>query len=250
MVVLLGELRVDRQPDDALRRILRAGQPDRELHDLVRIGPGLHVALELLRGQHLVEQCAELDLAPGAPGLDVGEHSLEIPDPDGELLHLAETLVHRFEPIAHQLERLPEALFQGALELLVHGLAHLVELALVALPEPVEPLLHRLAELADMRFVRPGQRFELAGDLPEALVLRLPDAMQRTFEPFGARALRAGDLLAQLPRIPCRVLAAGAKLLAYHRLDRLAPDARRLQGETEEKDEQHRVEGEQCRREP
>ena len=165
-------------------------------------------------------------------------------------LHLAEALVYRFEPVAHQLERFPQALFQGALELLVDGLAHLVELAFVAFPELVEPLLHRFAELADMRLVRPGQGFELAGDLRETLALRLPDAMQRALEPFGARALGLGDLLAQLPCIARRVLAAGAKLLAHHRLDRLATGARRLHREIQETDEQRRVEDEQRGHEP
>ena len=66
----------------------------------------------------------------------------------------------------------------------------------------------------------------------------------------GARALGLGDLLAQLPCIARRVLAAGAKLLAHHRLDRLATGARRLHREIQETDEQRRVEGEQRGREP
>ena len=172
--------------------------------------------------QHLLQQRSELDLAPGASRLDVGEHSLQVSDTGRELLHLAETLVHLLEPIAHQLERLPEAFLQRALELLVDRLAHLIELELVVLLEAVEPLLHRLAKLVEARLVRSGQSFELAGDFREPLALRLPDPVQRIAEPLGARMLRSGNLFSQLAGRPVRLLAADTELLAHHRLQRLA----------------------------
>ena len=81
--------------------------------------------------------------------LDVGEHSLQVTDAGRELLHLAEILVHLLEPIAHELQRLPEAFLQRALELLVDRLAHLIELELVVLLEAIEPLLQRLAKLVE-----------------------------------------------------------------------------------------------------
>ena len=130
--------------------------------------------------------------------------------------------MHLLEPVAHQLERLPEAFLQRALELLVDRLAHLVELELVVLLEAVEPLLHRLAKLVEARLVRSGQSFEVAGDFREALALRLPDPVQRITEPLGARMLRSGNLFSQLAGRPVRLLAADAELLAHHRLQRLA----------------------------
>ena len=82
------------------RRRRRPGQPDGELDPLAAARPRRRVRRVLLGREDLLEQRAELHLAPGAARLHVGQHLLEVADARGQRLHLAEPLVHRLEPLA------------------------------------------------------------------------------------------------------------------------------------------------------
>src|SRR6185312_1464336 len=148
--------------------VATTGQRDRELDALAAPGPRRHVGRELRGRQKLCEQRAELHLAPAAAHLDVRHHALEIADADGELLHLAETLVHLLEALRHQRERVAQALFQRRLQLLVDGGAHLLELGGVVVAQHLELLL-------DGR----GQRAEALAELRELAALRLARIRQR-----------------------------------------------------------------------
>ena len=82
--------------------------------------------------KYLLEQRAKLNFRPRSSGLHVGEHALQVADSGRKALHLAEPPLHRFKPVAHELERFAETLLKRYVQLLVDGLAHLVELLLVA----------------------------------------------------------------------------------------------------------------------
>ena len=98
----------------------------------------------MVRCHELIEEIAELDLTPGATGLHILEHLLQVAHPGRERLHLAETLVHRLQLTLHLGEGLPEALLQGGGQLLVHRLAHLLEFLAVVFLDGLEPFLDRL----------------------------------------------------------------------------------------------------------
>jgi hypothetical protein len=139
------ELGVDRQPYRA--GVVAAGQLHRELDAIVAAGTGRDVGRVLFRCQHLFQQRAELHLTEDTARLDVGQHALQIADAGGQRLHLAETLVHLFEPFTDLLERFAQALLQGLLQFLVHHMPHLVELAAVLRLQVLEPVLQRLPDL-------------------------------------------------------------------------------------------------------
>ena len=103
-VILLGELGIDGQPHALLGLVARARKSDRKLDDVTRVRPWLDVPIELLGRENLLEQRTELNLAPCASRLDVGEHFLEVAHPTSKAAHLPETLLHRLEPIADELE--------------------------------------------------------------------------------------------------------------------------------------------------
>ena len=74
-----------------------------------------------------------MHFAPSAAILDIGQNALEVPHASGQGLHLAQSTLHRLQPLADELEGLAYAFFQGALQLLVHRLLYLLQLFLVAL---------------------------------------------------------------------------------------------------------------------
>ena len=131
-VVLLRELRVDGQPDLVDPPLSGPGKPHRELDMVGGTRHGTDVSIELVGRQHLLENAPELHFAPGSPCLDVAEHALQIADPLGQALHLAEAAMHFLQPLADLGEGLAEPLLKRALEFLVHRDPHLLELLLVA----------------------------------------------------------------------------------------------------------------------
>ena len=112
---------------------LEPGRRICEFDELAGVFLCLHVAVELRGREDLLEQCAQLDFGPRAARLDVREHTLEVAHARREVLHLAEATLDRLEPFADQLERLAQPLLERVVEFLVDGLAHLLELLLVAL---------------------------------------------------------------------------------------------------------------------
>ena len=105
-----------------------ARQADGKFHQLIAAWHGLDVARELLGGEHVVDDGAELHFAPGTARLHVGHHAFQVAHAARQGLHLAQALVHLFEPVAHQLEGFAQALLQRGVELFVHRAAHFFEL--------------------------------------------------------------------------------------------------------------------------
>ena len=176
-----------------------------------------------------LEQRAQLDLGPGAARLDVGEHALEVADAGGQALHLPEALLHGLELVADQLERLAEALLECGLELLVHRLAHLLELLLVARPAA-------RARCASM-VVRTRSRAAWLDALSSVRRLAMPSSWARWTSPMPLE--RDGQRVVAPPRGRARarrgtrarragLFAPGAQLVAHRRRrGRWAPRADR-----------------------
>ena len=93
----------------------------------------LHLRSILLGRKHLFEQGPELRFAKHPACLDIGEEMLEIAYPLCQGLHLAQSLVNHFETFGHLPETLSQPLLQRGMQLLVHRLPHLIELAGIAL---------------------------------------------------------------------------------------------------------------------
>ena len=141
-VVLEGELGVHGEID------LLVGLPrhdDGEVHRLLRTRREAELHLVLLRAQDLLEEALQSDFSPVASLFDVGEDAVEVAHLCSELLHLAETFLHAFQPVADLLERGLHPLFQGLGELLVHGGTHPFELFLVVIAHLFQLRLHLAA---------------------------------------------------------------------------------------------------------
>ena len=87
-------------------------------------------ALILLRGKAVYngsEHPPEMDLLLGRQ-IKAGKHLLQAAHIGGKVLHLAQALVHLFQLVVHSLEALGHPFLQGILQLLVHGVADLIQL--------------------------------------------------------------------------------------------------------------------------
>ena len=111
----------------------------------------------MLRRQHFGEQRGELDLAPGAARLDVGQNALQVADADRQRLHLAQPFVHLLEAIGHLLERCPEPLIERRLQFFVDGGAYLFQFLRILAAHDVEPLLDGLANRIEPLLVGLGK---------------------------------------------------------------------------------------------
>ena len=120
-----GEFGVDGQPD---RAAVRTRHLDGIFHPLGAARDGGHIGLVLLRGQDLFQNGPQLDLTQNAAGLNAREHLLQPAHIGGKVLHLAQPLVHLFQLVVHSLEALGHPFLQGILQLLVHGVADLIQL--------------------------------------------------------------------------------------------------------------------------
>ena len=147
LVALERELAVDGQPDGLVVR--RPRHAHRELDALCAARAGGDVFLVLLARQHLLEDVGELVLAEDALRLDVGQDFFEVPHSAGQRLHLAEPLVDLLEAVTDLLEGLAEPLLQGRLQLLVHGLAHLIEALAVVLAHLLQLLVDGAPHILD-----------------------------------------------------------------------------------------------------
>jgi len=87
--------------------------------------------LILLGCQYLLKDRPQLILAPRPAFLHVRKHPLEITNPIRQRLHFSQPALNRLKPVTHQLERFPKPLLERAVQLLIHRLAHLLQLALV-----------------------------------------------------------------------------------------------------------------------
>lgn len=188
LVILVGELGVDRQPQR--RSVLGPpGQSDGKVHRVAAARAGDHLLGVLVWRQHLLQQGGQLRLTEHAPGFDVGEQVFEIAHALGQGVHLAQALVHLVEPVGHLLEALAQAGFERALQLLVDGLPHLVEFGGIAL-------------------LQLGQRGLQGGpQLAQAARIGLAQALHLLGQGVGEQFLQQGELLRK--GIELGVLAAG-----------------------------------------
>ena len=122
---IAGEFGVDGQPDTVA---VHTGHTDGVLHPLGAAGDGGYVGVVLLRRKDLFQNRTQLDLAQNAAGLNAGEYLLQPAHIGGKALHLAQALVHLFQLVVDRLKAFGHPLLQRVLQLLVHGVANLVQL--------------------------------------------------------------------------------------------------------------------------
>src|SRR5690606_18076422 len=160
------------------------------------------------------------------------------------LLHLAQAALDLLQALGHQLERGVQARGECALQLLVHRLAHLLQLGRVVLLQRAQLLLEGGAHLAHALLVARGQPLQaLVQALGEAL-LRLQALLAghaRVLHQAGAQrrqllaeGLDAGILLAaELVQLRAHVAQPLRQQLAQPglRLDALGPALARVLGE-------------------
>ena len=215
LIVFDRELGVDRQPDRAAIRsaVALPRQTNGELDPLVAARTRGNVLFILLGSQNLIEQGFQLNLAPGPARLDVGQHLLQVADTGGQRLHLAESLVHQFQPLADQLERIAEALLQRRVQLLVHRLAHLFQLAGVVGLYRAEARFDRYAQLLEALFVALRQARQLLGKRFKLLPLQGTELSDLRRQGLGQPIQRLRLLLAVAASSVCRFLAPACQFL-------------------------------------
>ena len=196
LVVVTRELGVDRQPH---RRALFSAprKADGEVDALAAARLGLDLLGVLVRREHLLEQGFELHLAEHAARLHVGQHALQAADADGQRLHFAEPLVHLLEPVGHLLEAFAQAGFERALQLLVDGLAHLVELGGIGLLQLHELGFHGRAHLRQAPCIRFAQALQLRAERVGQRLLQRRELQGKGIELRVLRARGLGALLHQ-----------------------------------------------------
>ena len=178
-IVFLGELRVDGQPDAGSRSA--AGPGRRTAYSTRLSDPGLvRRSAVLVRREDLLEKRAELDLAEVPRVFTLASTRLRSPTPVPGFASRRGP-VGRARGVADEPERIPEALLEGLVELLVDGQAHPFELLLVALLQ----LLERASSVAGRGrglLVRLCEALELQRHAVELLPLQLAETGERGAE--------------------------------------------------------------------
>ena len=237
-VVLLRQLGVDGQPHAAAGIVFGAREADGVLDHLGVAGLDVDVLLVLPGRQDLAQQGAQLHLGPRAARLDVGEHALEVADPGRQALHLAEALLHGLELVADQLERLAETLLERDVELLVHGLAHLFELLLVAVLQLAHAGVEGGADAVERGLVGLAELLEAGGDTVELGALDVAHALERDGQRVVGGREAARELVAGLARGATGLFAPLTELVAQ----RVGAALRAARRPRQKGDEQHGVE--------
>ncbi len=106
----------------------------------------------------------------------------------------------RLEPRAHQTEGFSQTFLEGALQLLVNGLAHRFELLLVVLPKFVQLILEPQSQSLDARFVRRGEGFDSPMHPLELFLLSASEFSHGGDEGVGGVLLAFADLFAKCTR--------------------------------------------------
>ena len=170
-----GELAVDGQQGAfALAR----RQEHRIFHHGVLVGVQMHVGAVLRRGKHLRQQRLQLHLAPGAAQLHVGEHLFDVRHAPRQLLHLADALIHRFQPLVDDGITLLQPVFEGGRELFVHSFAHFGEGGGVLLVHVPHLARHRPLQLGQPPLGGGVQRFQPRRHGLQVAALPLGDEFQ------------------------------------------------------------------------
>ncbi len=150
----------------------------------------------MLGGQHLGEDAAERDLAPGAARLDIGQHPLQVADAGRQRLHLAHTLEHLLELVADQLEAGAEPVLEGLVQLFIDCGAHRLELFGVVAAHRFEPALDRTLQRIAEPNHRPGYLLAqlagfLGGEAPATRELVAPAAVEASERRLDRRLVAA-----------------------------------------------------------
>ena len=150
-VGIAGELGIDGQPDAVA---VHTGHTDGVLHPLGAAGDGGYVGVVLFRCKDLFQNRTQLDLAQNAAGLDAGKHLLQPAHIRSKALHLAQALVHLFQLVVDRLKAFSHPLLQCILQLLIHGVADLVQLLGVLRLHGGKAVCQRFAHLFQLACVR------------------------------------------------------------------------------------------------
>ena len=148
----------------------------------------------------------------------------EVAHASGERLHLAQALVHLLQPVGHLLEAFTQAGLQRALQLLIHGGPHLVQLFLIAVLQGCQALLHDQAHFTELALAA-------LGHLAKLLVQALGKTLERDILRVARRSLRGRQLLLCRPKLnPKRIdlLILRARHIAGLRQQRLLKQGQRL----------------------
>ncbi|MNM67720.1 hypothetical protein D3C81_792580 [compost metagenome] len=172
LIVFARELGIDWQPD---RRVVvaTARQAHGDVDHLVAVRTHLHPARVLFLGEGLLEDVLQLHFPPAAAVLDVGQYPLQVAHAGRQLLHFTQPALHLFQAFGHQLERIAQPRFQRGLQLLVHGVAHLLELLRVVGLQRAQLFFQGGAHFRDALFVALGQLLQAQAQALGQALLRL-----------------------------------------------------------------------------
>ena len=159
-IIISRKLGVNGQPN-GFTGFPATGKFDGKVHPLVASWASLDLFGILLLGQDLFEQRLKLGLTKNASRLHIGEDTLQIPHTFGQGLHVPKTLVDLVEPVCNLFETLRKPELQGGLQLLIHGLSHLIELGCVVELELLELMVQSGADLGHAFRIALTQRVNL-----------------------------------------------------------------------------------------
>ena len=145
-------------------------QLDGKLNALRGAGLGGDVFQILVGRKDVRQNCTQLYLAQNATRLHVTQHALKVAHAGGDGLHVAQTLVHGLELVAHLLKRCRQAVVERAGEFLVHRRAHLIELHVVVLADGAQLGIDRLAHLVQAMLDALAVGAELLGRLAAQVI--------------------------------------------------------------------------------
>ena len=119
-----------------------------------------------------------------------------------------------FQAVGNQLERFPEAFFQGRLELLVDRATHLLEPQPIVLTEFLELGLHGLADILQLGLIGGREFADGVGEVLEALSLVLAQHVQPIEECLIALLEDIEGFRASLTGVRGRLLSEVGELVA------------------------------------
>ena len=186
LVILQRELGVNGQMDDD--PILPPRKADGKLHPLGAARLDRDVCVKLGWRQRFIQQHAQLRFTPGAAGLDIAEHPLQIAHAAGQGLHLPQPLVHSFQAVIHQGKTLAQAAAEGLVQVLVHGLAHFIQLRGIVLAHLGKGLKERVPHFRHFLVILPQTDIEHLIQVLQPLPLDAKGAVQPLVHPVKPAA--------------------------------------------------------------
>ena len=192
--------------EQMLVRVAREFGVNRQQHGIALVHRQLDGKLNALRGaglggdifQILVgrkdvrQDRTQLHLAQNAARFYIAQHALEVAHAGGNGLHIAQTLVHSLELVAHLLKRCRQAIVERAGEFLVHRRAHLIELHVVVLADGAQLGIDRLAHLVQAVLDALAVGTELLGRLAAQVIHTVASLRELTRDGQVALLLHGG----------------------------------------------------------